>query len=157
MKVHVLTEDTYGREFIRKLTNRLKYESFIERDINIEVTRYNIYKIKSIIKTSLIAYDKIIVFIDCDGECLEGSAELISREIDKQKSNNVTQIKFRWEIEDWLCVSYGFPIEREKSSIVMKKKKDYKKFQLPKYVDKLDIKKLKSLSDTFSAFLKALK
>lgn len=57
--------------------------------------------------------DKIIVLIDCDRDCSIGNALLISTVIEKLNSKNVTRIKFKWEIEDWLCANYDISLDRK--------------------------------------------
>ena len=158
MNVQVLSEDTYGKQFISNLVSVLKSASVIDNGIKISTLKYNLYKLRSIITASIRSFNKVIVLIDCDGDCQSGNSALAIREIEKFNYNNIIQIRLSWEIEDWLCISEGISINSERSSIALRKKYNgYRKFQLPKYAQKLDVEKLSKESESFSKFLNELR
>lgn len=68
---------------------------------------------------------------------------------------NTDKVKLR--MSDWICVFYRFTKHHEESFVAMKEKEDYKRFQLSKCSIYFRTSNIKSQSDTFSNFLRALK
>lgn len=139
-----MIEDSYGPIFIQNLVTTLKTQSYISNNLEIKSVRYTLYKLKTILHASIENYDRIIILIDCDGDCNSGNSFFVIKEIHKFHSPKIIQICFDSEIEDWLCVSLNLQNNNMKSSLALKIHYNYEKYMLPKYVNKLNFDTLET-------------
>ncbi len=156
MNVAILTEDTYGVNFFQNLIARLKKSETIRNEVGVKIKRYNIYKLKNLLRVANQDYDRTIVTVDCDGSCNNGNSKEINDLINGERRKNTVVINLEFEIEEWICVSDGINYGSEKPSIVLKSQRKYEKFQLPIYADKLKVRELLDKSESFSLYIQAL-
>ena len=78
MNIAILTEDTYGVNFFQNLIARLKKLETIRNEVGVKIKRYNIYKLKNLLRVANQDYDRTIVIVDCDGSCNDGNSKEIN-------------------------------------------------------------------------------
>lgn len=157
-RVAVFCEDKYGEPFLKELAARLKNEGLMKRSKGMDAHMF--YKpcnskLSHQLRTlSLNPISQFIILVDCDGHNTEEIKTRVQHHIPCNLRNKTQIILFDYEIEDWLCVGLGESVN-EKTYEKMKKKFNYEKHQLPDFVSRLDIDKLK-LYPSFVKFLKYL-
>lgn len=156
MKVTVLIEDTYGKPFLDSLLKYLKAKELVDHSWAFDVNQYNVYKLGNMLRAANES-NKIIVLVDCDGDCNKNNAPIIHDICEKQSNERIGMVYLRYEIEDWICVSEGMKLDKQKSSTVMMAKRGYKKFRLPEYADKLNVELLMNNCKSFKDFMTLLK
>lgn len=156
MKVTILIEDTYGKPFMEGLIKHLKSKELIVRSWAFKVNQYNVYKLDKMLRAATDS-DKIILFVDCDGDCKNNNARSIHEICEKQNDGKIGIIDLRYEIEDWLCISEGMKLGKQKSSSAIMAKRGYKKFRLPEYSTKLNVELLMKNCKSFKDFIILLK
>lgn len=156
MKVTILIEDTYGKPFMDGLIKDLKSKEFVDRSWAFKVNQYNVYKLNKMLKAATDS-DKIILFVDCDGDCNNNNARSIHEICEKQNNGKIGIIDLMYEIEDWLCISEGMKLGNQKSSSAIMAKTRYEKFRLPEYSTKLNVELLMKNCKSFKDFIILLK
>ncbi|MHB8545077.1 MAG: hypothetical protein ACYC9S_13910 [Leptospirales bacterium] len=97
------------------------------------------------------------MIVDCDGSCNDGNPGDITDIINQNAGKNTIQVNLEFEIEEWICISEGISYKPNKPSMILKTQRNYEKFQLPKYANKLQIQVLKGKSSSFALFLESLR
>ncbi len=156
MNILILGDDSYGKGFYPKLIERIfgrSYSTLFKRAIGPKVSR--------IIKANFISSnpDKIIRIKDGEGnridEVVRNIEEMELRNLDRTLKDKVKIVILDCEVEEWICISKGIKFNC-KPSRELRMREKYEKHMLPKYVDKLDIDKLKVKSRSFRDFLNAI-
>ena len=160
MNVKIISEDTYGKEFFKKLIFKLNEIELVE---NIIVQKPETlpalcnYKLDRILKAIDTSCDKIIIIQDADGpQNKVDRYKRIKNHVPDDLITPVEIIQNDYEIEEWICVSMDLKWGELKPSKELKHKCGYIKSGLPKYAERLDFDKLIKNSDSFRLFLKAL-
>lgn len=104
-KVRVFTEDSYGVGFIRALVKKFKKEGKIPHSFKIKpkpIPGLCSKKFERAIKASCLDYDKVVIFIDGDGE--EDIAKYNQQEHTEQAPENckTSIVVNEYEIEEWI-------------------------------------------------------
>jgi uncharacterized Fe-S cluster protein YjdI len=161
LKLKIFCCDTYGRPFLEKLTNRLKNEGYIS-NYHISITKFvgpcnqkldrqmnALYFQKS--------FNAFLIVADADGNPPEPIRDTICCHFSESINWQVEVIIFKYEIEDWICISKGICIKGNKSAEALMEHEPYQKFRLPDYADILDIEKLLNECESFKKFIAFLK
>ncbi|MHB1471318.1 MAG: hypothetical protein ACYCSA_09395 [Thermoplasmataceae archaeon] len=156
MKVRVLIEDSYGPNFISKLAGKLKQGSYLAHSTAVDCRQYTIYKLNTLLKSSISPFDRTVILVDCDGDCNAGNSSMIKSLIEGYGNKKLIPVFLQWEIEEWICISQGIQISSGKPSEILTSAYNYKKYHLPRYADKLNIDELQRSSKSFGDFVKAL-
>ena len=161
-EIVIITEDTYGGEFFKRLLGRLNREGFTNIRLKKILGRKNPIrapflcdpKLNRIIKAAELAGpDFILVIYDGDGPSNYASRKKdVGKHIPKSLKTPVKILLFEYEIEEWICRSLGYSWST-KPSDELKKREGYEKYQLPDYVNKLDFERLKRNCKSFREFL----
>lgn len=171
MKVAIFTEDTYGIKFLKEIINKLIREGYLKG--NIEFVRsytpslikkcHNVgIKVKSVIRE----VDRVIVVIDKENVYNYNEEMEIWRHLKNLSSKDKSKISIIATepcIEEWICISLDFEFDKTGADIdlkpdrVLERNIGYKKEELAKYAEKLDIEKLLKYSESFKKFYNALK
>ncbi|MEO0134103.1 MAG: hypothetical protein ABIK72_05045 [candidate division WOR-3 bacterium] len=156
----IICEDTYGKEFFKKLTEKLKKQNRISKSLSIDVTHLNSTKCNSkltrVIKANIDEYDKIIIITDADGQDKNEILEKVKRHIPDEYENRIRVIILDYSIEDWIYVGLGDSFSKSKKPLeILKEKYNYEKFHLPKYVEEINIEDLQNFP-SFRDFLNRL-
>lgn len=162
----ILSEDFYGKEFFKKLVERLKEENIISKTTQINTDRFHgkcYEKSGRVIKTGVMDFDNVIVVADADNPKNKSKAnEEIEKHILKEIKNKVKIIILDYEIEEWICYNFDIKFQYEKPSVALndwcRKNRGsfYKKYQLPNFVKELNIKNLLKYP-SFNEFVNACK
>jgi len=168
MKVAIFTEDRYGIGFLKKVIERLKREKYIQSFEYVKAYMpaqiekcHNVKKIKSVLKEA----DRIVVVIDKENEREYDEEDQIwkhLKELKEEDRRKIAIIATEPCIEEWICISLGLDFDKtgmdaeRKSDKVLERYQEYKKFELPNFVSKLNFEKLKEKSASFSKFLESL-
>ena len=156
MIITILIEDTYGKPFMEGLIKYLKANGFLDRSWAFKVNQYNVYKLDKMLRAATDS-DKIILFVDCDGDCNNNNARSIHEICEKKNDGKIGIIDMSYETEDWLCISEGIKLGKQKSSSAMIAKRGYEKFRLPEYSSKLNFELLTKNCKSFKDFIILLK
>lgn len=164
-EIVIITEDTYGGEFFKRLLNRLRNEGLADiRLKKLSGRRNPIHapylcnpKLGKILRASELSKpDFILLVYDGDGP---SNYKFRRGDVEKHIPRNIkTPVKvllFEYEIEEWICRSLGYNWAT-KPSDELKRREGYAKHQLPDYVGRLDFDKLKKNCKSFQEFLKIL-
>ncbi|HDZ35625.1 MAG TPA: hypothetical protein ENH81_01755 [Thermococcus sp.] len=162
-EIVIITEDTYGGEFFKRLLGRLNREGLADVRLKRVKGRKNPThapflcnpKLNKTIKAAELARpDFILLVYDGDGPSSYASRK---RDVEKHIPRGIkTPVKvplFEYEIEEWICISLGYRWST-KPSDELKKRLRYAKHNLPDYVEKLDFEKLKKNCKSFQEFLR---
>ena len=156
-KLAILCADTYGKEFFRLLLLRLKDDRLLP-NFSFALDRfYGPCNTKLERQMRVFAYvrqiNAFLVFVDADGKPQEKIRKDVACHVEPQLIASTRIIIFRYEIEDWICISKGIRIKDEKPSIILSRKEKYEKYKLPEYAAQLDIRKLTNECESFREFL----
>lgn len=156
----IVSEDTYGYIFLRKIIYRLK-DCCKAPDLEVYNTgsSYNTYrgshydKLVRIVRVLCPFCDIILITKDADGRN-------IHEEEDKLKNliNNCEKVKFlifNYQIEDWIVYSLTKHLDPNPAEY-LKTHYQYEKYKLDDYADKLKFEILKNL-DSFYKFIQYIK
>jgi hypothetical protein len=160
----ILCEDKYGVGFFKELTKRMKHENLIP---NLHVSVAKFYgacnpKIERQMKAMayLRNFDFFIIVVDADGKPERQLEEKIQYHISTKFTNSTRTVVLKYEIEDWLFISMGFPHTlisvNNKPSVILKEKKGYEKYKLKHNVPKLDFTRLIEECKSFCKFVECL-
>ncbi len=164
-RILILTEDTYGIDFFRKLINRLKSQRFIKINYSFKYRRYpgvcnsKLCRILKSIGNNLV---KIIIVADADGMNKNHVKSMIEKHIPNEFKNITKYIIFNHCIEEWICEGLGVtkcfshnPVHILNNYLRQNKGREYEKYMLPSFADKLDLKKLLN-NQEFKYFLNCI-
>lgn len=154
----ILCEDTYGKPFLRDLTNRLKDHNLVSQALGVDTDKFygacNVKLERQLKAKSRNRVRRFIILVDSDGKNKIFLAERVQKHIPQHLQTITNIIVFDYEIEDWLCAGLGIRINR-RSSEIMKEQYGYEKHDLVSYVPRLDIEGLKRCT-SFRDFLTSL-
>jgi len=162
-EIVIITEDTYGGEFFKRLLNRLRNEGLADIRLKKLSGRKNPIhapylcnpKLGKIIRASELSRPEFILLVyDGDGPSTYAKRK---RDVEKHIPRNIkTPVKvllFEYEIEEWICRSLDHNWST-KPSDELKRRYGYAKHKLPDYVNKLDFRKLRKNCKSFQEFLR---
>lgn len=151
----IFSEDAYGPEFFKKLNNKLKREGVLDENLPFEKPQHFPGKCNTksgrIISTAGYDFDRVVVVVDADDPNKRDDAySQIEVHLVEEIKSKVYIIVLDYEIEEWICHSLEIDFRNEKPTEALDKwcrvnrGKGYKKdkWQLPSFVDYLDIEKL---------------
>lgn len=166
-RIEILTEDTYGAEFMKRLTNKLKSLKIITKSINVKCERLagKCYpkanrQIKAILGLKNI--QKLIIIVDSEYENIQQVEEFVMKHVPNNYRSHVKVIVIDPKIEKWICIGLsikiiGDPVETLKDYLRKKtgNVRGYEKHMLPQFVEKIEIIHLMQNSE-FKKLLNAL-
>lgn len=164
----IFSEDAHGPEFFKRLVEQLKKESIVDKSLYIDTKRLPgicYTKSERAIKAANIDFDKIVVVVDADGPAnREEVFKRVDVHIAKEIKSKVEVIILDYELEEWICYSFGIHFAGDKPSKALNgrckekrgSKRGYKKWQLPKFVENLDINALRRNCRSFEEFVSIL-
>ena len=168
MKVAIFTEDKYAPPFLKELIHKLEKEGFINK---IEFVRKytpslieKCHNVGSKVRAIVREVNRVIIVIDKENPNYDEDKE-IWRHLKNLKSKDkrkIVVISTEPEIEEWICVSKGMGFDstginkNKKPSRILKEKINYKKSDLPKFAEDIDVKKLLKCSESFKKFVQSL-
>ncbi|WP_297522821.1 hypothetical protein [Thermococcus sp.] len=162
-EIVIITEDTYGGEFFKRLLNRLRNEGLADiRLKKLSGRRNPIHapylcnpKLGKILRASELSKPDFIVYDGDSPSNYKSRRRDVEKHIPRNIKTPVKMLLFEHEIEEWICRSlvYNWAI---KPSDELKRREGYAKHKLPDYVSKLDFKKLRNNCKSFQEFLKIL-
>jgi len=158
LRIKILCEDSYGKEFFRILANRLKREKIMSRRTGINTDRLQgicSTKLERIMRAATDYYEKVIIVVDAHGHRPAAVNKQVAQHIPVQRRKSVCIVVLDHEIEEWICFSLGLRIQGSPYR-TMKQRMGYKKHRLPSYAEKLNIATLDKYP-SFKLFLDALK
>ena len=159
-KLKIFCCDTYGKPFLKALTNRLKDEGLIA-NFHISVAKFvgpcN-QKLDRQIKALHFQtfFNAFLVFADADGKSQGQIKRTIVSHFSDISGVKFEVVVFKYEIEDWICESKGTCVQGNKSSETLRKSEQYEKYRLPNYATTLDIDKLCNDCESFKQFISFL-
>lgn len=164
----IFSEETYGKEFFKKLIKRLKSEDIVDGNLDADSSRlpgkcYS--KSERVIKVATLSFDKVAIIADAEGP--QNSDDVLNQiyiHIPNPIKSKVEVILLDYMIEEWICVSLGKHWGARKPSEVINDYlmnargagKGYKKSELPNFVNGLDISILRRNSPSFQKFINFL-
>ena len=162
-EIVIITEDTYGGEFFKRLLGRLNREGLTDVRLKKVRGRKNPIhapflcnpKLNKAIKAAELARpDFILLVYDGDGPSMYTTRKNdVKKHISRGIKTPVKVLLFEYEIEEWICKSLGYSWST-KLSDELKKRERYAKHNLPEYAGKLDFEKLKKDCKSFQEFLR---
>lgn len=154
--IYIICEDAYGEIFFKKLCKRIS--NHIKARVESSKGKGRIpYHAPRIIKAAAQNYHKFIVVFDSDGE--NNAEQRIQQELIKELSENDLQIELIVVacnpcIEEWIvanmCLNTNKPVD------FLKQNRKYEKRHLPRFVDEIDVDRLRDKSQSFRKFYEAL-
>jgi hypothetical protein len=150
------------------LVERLKKENIVDKSLYVETKKFPgicYTKSERAIKAASIDFDKIVVVVDADGPAnREGVFKGVDVHIAKEIKSKVEVIILDYELEEWICYSFGIPFGEDKPSKVLNErckekrgaKSGYRKWQLPRFVENLDINALRRNCRSFEEVVSML-
>lgn len=160
LAIKIFCEDSYGREFFKKLANRLKDENIISRGTGINTDRLRglcSTKLRRILTAALYSYNKVIIQVDAHGHRPAIVNKQVEQHIPVQRMKSACIVVLDYEIEEWLCFSEGLRVQGSPSPYeILKQRRQYEKHRLPSYAEKLNIVTLGDYP-SFKRFIDALK
>ncbi len=160
MKIQILCEDSYARDFFSKLINRLKEESKVSQNLTVKTDRIAGVcnsKTKRQVAAASASSERIIIIVDADGRLMQDIEIEVLDHVPEQIRGIVRMVILQYEIEEWLCVDMGIQFtDGCKPSDKLKYEIGYEKFKLPSFANKLDLSALKRRSKSFTRFVKCL-
>jgi hypothetical protein len=154
----LLCEDKYGGPFLRDLTNRLKSSGLMSRRTGVDTTKFygacNVKLEKQLIAKSLDRTCSFTILVDSDGREKAPIRRRVAQHIPRNLATITRTIILDYEIEDWICVSLGMPLNG-RSAEMLRRRYGYEKYRLVSYVPKLDFERLK-VCQSFRDFVNSL-
>lgn len=157
MKFYFVVEDAKGPSFIKELFQKKRKENIFSGILQ-DARRVPILseKLRRVVSAAVSVADRIIILADVDGGAMDEKENLICQYVDKSCRKQVHVVLLDYEIEEWICHSFGFVINDKPSKILKRKLNDgYEKNRLPNYASKLDCKRLEECG-SFRRLLNAL-
>ena len=137
-----LVEDCFGKEFFKRLFCKKLDENIFRGHLKSVKQIQMSPKISRIIKQHASGVDRIIIIMDSEGQPIKDKEAKLLGYAGKEYRKIVSIVLVDYEIEEWICYSLDIKPGGKKPSNVLKYEREYRKSQLPKYVDELDCKKL---------------
>ncbi len=151
----IFCEDKYGEPFLRALTNKLKSIGVIPSSIGFDAVKFygacNSKLEAQLLLKSGASIRNFVILVDSDGHDKTLLLQRVKQHVPKALAEFAHIIVFDYEIEDWLCSGLGIMCNG-RTARILQKQFGYEKYQLPSYVSKLDIDKLKTCP-SFQEFL----
>lgn len=161
MKIKLIVEDFYGVEFLKKVIERLKETSLVNKNLIIPKPKHLPAdcnkKLEEILEMFDNTCDRIIIVLDGDGP--QNYGDRLEKAQSHVSNSMVTPVKIvlaEYEIEEWICISKNLKWKHSKPSEELKTKEGYEKYKLPKYASELNFGELQKKSKSFNDFLNAL-
>jgi len=165
----IFSEDAHGREFFKRLVEKLKRQGVISSNISVNVNRLPgicYTKTKRVLKAAS-DFDRIIILVDADNPANKNTIfQKVSKHIPQDVANKTQVIVIDYEIEEWICQSLGINFGNQKPSealdiwcrITKGIKKGYKKSRIVQFVDDVanSANTLMQISRTFRDFINFL-
>jgi len=146
-KVRIYLEDSYGTKFYRMLVARLKGENLFPRNVSLSCKRLSVFcnkKIDRDLRAILLNSDITGVILILDGD---GNSQIKYQQANTHIPNGfplkLDILLFDYEIEDLIFYSEGISIN-QKSSEYLKINRNYRKDELVRYAERLDLEIIKS-------------
>ena len=146
--IKIFSDDTYGCEFFKKLTNRLKNDKKINVGWSVNTDRLpgKCYtKIERVIRASNLDFEKIVIIADADGPHNKSKVfQEINIHIPEGCKSKTKLIILDYELEEWICCCLGINFQKSKPSEALsdwcrrQRDNEYKKWQLPNFVKELN-------------------
>ena len=162
-RILILTEDTYGVPFFKKLVKRLKNESIIDVSWQFSVEWMHGKcnpKLERILNAKRrLRIGKILMVADAEGENKKKVIELLDRHIPKDLKRLTKYVIFKDCIEEWVCEGLGIeckglhPVDCLNRWAKRSRKEGYKKYMLPEFADRIDVEDLTKNNPEFSNFI----
>lgn len=164
----IFSEDAHGPEFFKRLVERLKKENIVDESLYVKTKKFPgicYTKSERAIKAANIDFDKIVIVVDADGPSnREDVFKRVDVHIAKEIKSKVNVIILDYELEEWICYSFGIQLGADKPfkalSDKCKEKRGskggYKKWQLPRFVENLDFNALRRNCHSFEDFVSIL-
>ena len=149
------------------MIDRLKKESIVDENLYVDTDRLPeicYTKSERVIKAANRDFDKIIIVVDAEGPANRDRVfEGVDVHIPEEIKSKVDIVILDYMIEEWICYSSRIPFGGDKPSKALNDwckntrgtKRGYKKWQLPNFVNNLNIDKLMnypSFKDFANAF-----
>ena len=163
----ILSEDTYGVDFLRGVVDRLVKEGFVSPVQLVEGGHSNGMagnvcntKVNRILRAAIPegTCDRVVVAIDADGhDPAAKEQEFIEKHVPTELRGSVCVLAFEQEAEEWITVSMGKGVAPGglKPSEYLRQHERYEKRKLPEYADELNLDSLRELR-SFRKFLECL-
>lgn len=158
MRVFFFMEDKFGRPFMKKFFSIKNQSGEIHRDAQYsgdDKFLPNNPKSGRDIKLRYSSNDRIVIVVDADRRPINQVEKETLNLIDRNFRNKVRVAVLTHEIEEWICYSEDISFRDRKPSEVLKYERDYQKFRLPDYADRMDCQKLQHC-ESFRRFLNAV-
>jgi|Deesub1362B_J571_1020462.scaffolds.fasta_scaffold15830_2 hypothetical protein len=159
----ILTEDKYGVDFFKKLVQRFKKMNIMDKSWHIYVEWMHGKcnpKIERIINAKRrVRLGKIVVIADAEGDDKKEVIRFLSRHIPEDLKDLTKYVIFNDCIEEWICEGLGIerkgihPIDCLSRWVGEGRKRDYEKYMLPDFADRIDIPTLRENNTEFSIFI----
>ena len=120
VKICLIYEDSFGKEFFKNITKDLKDKNLINKknslDFKGKLTLNTKLKriISTIVNDDKKQCDKIVIEYDCDGKCNEITSN-INRILGEYKAY-VSLLPIKFEIEEWICDSLRIKYNSKETS-----------------------------------------
>ena len=144
MNYFFIVEDKFGPGFFQKFFNKKLDEGFFQGKLTKTIRLPIGPKMTRVIKTVVHKVDRIIILADADGKSLESKESDVLQYVDSEHTSRVRIVLFDYEIEDWICYSLGIKPCGKKPSLVLERKRDYRKNRMPRYANDLDCQALQN-------------
>ncbi len=165
-KVMIFTEDTYGRDFIKELVNRMKRLGVIDKSVKVKTTKLaGVCNTKSErqIKASSTSFDRILIIVDADGGAIDDVKSRVESHIPNFLKSKTRTIIIKYEIEEWILESHGVKVKGKPSEqlnqYIKKLRGDasarYKKSMLPTFANDIKFEKVMH-NESFRQLLEGL-
>jgi len=167
--IWILTEDRYGKEFFKKLVNRMKELSMIQKSKQIKIKwfpgkcRPKLSRILLALTVKSNQFQKCIIFADAEGKEIETAKTLIQKHIPRSLQKSVHCIIFDYCIEEWICEGMNIkwrgqhPVECLDNYLQRTKQVEYEKYMLPSFAEIIDIHTLLKNNQKFYQFYELIK
>ena len=156
-RIAILSEDTYGKLFLKKLVERINvgYKVIVDRFVGVCNTK-STRQVKA--KLELACVDRVIIVVDADCGPEDEVYRRVICHIPRNLRHRVKIVIVKTEIEEWICRSLGIkhgckPSDDLNKYVQRKYGRKYTKSMLPSFADKIDIEKLAENSASFTELL----
>jgi len=159
MRFKIFTEDAKADSFYNALNSRLKDINIINRSFKIDADHLpgsslcNSKQNKAI-KAASTNYHKILIIVDADGtNNKEKKKEMVEKHIEEGLDCTIKIIILDYELEEWICkslsINYSNKPYKDLDNYCRSRgnKRGYKKSEIYKFANKIDIESLKNISD----------
>jgi hypothetical protein len=169
----MITEDTYGCDFLKGVRDRLAEEGLLRGKQSIQCHHMGILRNKDVgrmVKAALLdrGDDKVLIVVDADGRSREDVESDVVPFVRRgmrggrtgkgnieELMGRVRLVVFAQEAEEWILASIGRTSVGRKPSDFLRMTRRYEKRELPKFVRSLDLGALKKMR-SFKDFIEAL-